>query len=315
VGLAVSIVTCPSAPSMGAGCPPVALVDGSAEIARPVSMLLTQHGVGAGPSSCGARVIHASLTKNAFTQAYSLHIIDGYGRASDRQVADLKDAASLIESWALQEDTDVLLPPPEAAPLVTAETTAPDPSPSEGPWRLLAAAEISRASDGSTWYGAAATGCVRTVVACVGARGRVAREGDRTVFFADLNRTSADLSGVAAAAFSFGRLTVGPMIGAGVRWTRSNVTASPVATAPPWAFSADDFGIHAEAAAVVGVGLARRWSVVAEIGGSAGILVGTRANDRTAPLLPVGGVAPPTAVPPLPPGADVHVALGCQFRP
>ncbi len=276
-------------------------------------MILTQHGVGGVPSSCGARVIHASLTKKAFTQAYALHIVDGYGRTSDREVANLKDAASLIESWATEEDAAALLPQPEVVPLVILETTPPRPPPFDERWRLLAAGEILRASDGSTWYGGTATACARIGVACLGARARLTHDVGRTFFFADLNRTSADLSGVAAAAFSRGRLAVSPMIGAGVRWTRSHVTATPLATATPLVFSADDFGFHAEAAVVLNVALTLRWSLLAEIGGSAGILFGTRASDRTTPLPLPGGSAPIT-VPPLPPGADVHVALGCQFR-
>ena len=85
-----------------AACPPTAIVEGSAEIAHPVSLILRQHGVGAGPSSCGGPVIRALLTRSAAAAAYTLHIVDGYGRASERQVADPGDAASLIESWATE---------------------------------------------------------------------------------------------------------------------------------------------------------------------------------------------------------------------
>jgi hypothetical protein len=315
-GLTVSAMTWPSAAPARAACPPVALVEGSAEITGPVSMILTRDGVGAGPSPCGARVIRVSLTQDALTRAYALHIVDGYGRTSDRQVADLNDAASLIESWATEEDADVLLPPPEAAPLVISQTMPASPPPAEGRWRLLAAGEISRARDGSTWFGGAATGCARIGVVCLGGRARLLRDGGRTIFFAaDLNRTSADLSAVAAATFSRGRLTVGPIVGVGVRVTRSNLVTPPLAfSGGPLAFSADDYGFHGEAAAVVAVALARRWSVVAEIGGSAGILFEKRGSYRPNTFLAFG--APdPGPVPPLPPGADFHVALGCQFRP
>ena len=307
-GVAVSVATWPSAAPAGAACPPVALVEGSAEITRPVTTILTQHGFAAGPSSCGARVIHASLTKNALNPAYSLHIVDGYGRTSDRQIADLDDAASLIESWATEEDTDVLLPPPEVAPLVITETRPASPPPTEGRWRLLAGGEISRASDGSTWYGGGATGCARVGVACLGARGRLARDGGRTVWVADLNRTSADLSAVAAAPLSRGRVTFAPIIGAGVRWTGSRVTAAPLV------FSANDFAFHAEAAAIVAVALSRRWSMVAEVGGSAEVLLRTRAPNVRTPSFTLGGGSE-TTVPPLPPGSDLHAALGWQFRP
>ena len=141
MGLAVVVVAWPAANLAGAACPPVALVEGSAEIAGPVAMILTRHGVTAGPSSCGARVIHASLTKSALTRAFALHIIDGYGRTSDRQVVNLKDAASLIESWATGEDSDVLLPLPEVAPVVLSKAMPAMPAmpaPSEERWRLLA---------------------------------------------------------------------------------------------------------------------------------------------------------------------------------
>src|SRR3954469_7855008 len=87
----------PATAATGAGCPPVAIVVGAAEIVTPVAAVLRRRGVRSQPSGCG-RVVRASLVTRPDLKAYSLHIEDGYGRVSDREIADASTAASLIES-------------------------------------------------------------------------------------------------------------------------------------------------------------------------------------------------------------------------
>ena len=91
-------------------CPAAVVVDGASEIAPTVSLILKEHGVGPRPTGCGT-VIRAELTRGVAANTFTLRIVDGYGRSSDRQVASAKDAASLIESWATAEDSDLILPP------------------------------------------------------------------------------------------------------------------------------------------------------------------------------------------------------------
>ena len=293
-----------------AACPPAAVVEGSAEIARPVSLILRQHGVGAGPSVCGGPTIRAVLTKIAATTTYALHIVDGYGRVSDRQVGDFKDAASLIESWATEEDAGVFLPQTQPAlPVISAAASAADPPepPVEKRWHVLAATEISRASDDSTWYGGAATFCRRLRLGCVGARARFARDGGQTSSIGALSRTAGDGSIVAATGLTRGRLTVAPVLALGARWTHSTLVAAPLTLA------SDDLGFHAEAATTVAWAFTHRWSVVAEVGAAAGVPLAGRGDPRP-PFFTLAGVIPSDPIP-RPPGADLHLALGLALAP
>ena len=301
--------------SSHAACPPAAVVEGAAEITQSVSVILRQHGVGAGPSACGGPVIRAVLTRNTASAAnsYWLHIVDGYGRASDRQVADPGDAASLIESWATAEDADLLLPPIQQ--ILPTQSTLPAIAQAPGPpppalnqrWHLSAAAELARASDGSTWYGGVASFCGRLGLACVGARTRMARNQERVSRFGDSNRTAIDGSILVATGLSRGRLTVAPLLAVGARWTHSTLALAPLT------LSADDVRFQAEAATVVAWAFARQWAVVAEVGGAAGLISGGRGNARP-PFFTLVGPIPPDPIP-RPASADLHLALGIELRP
>ncbi len=287
-------------------CPPAVAVDGPSEIAPTVSLLLKEHGVGRGPNACGGPLIRAILSRDATTNTFTLRIVDGYGRSSDRQVVDPKDAASLIESWATAEDADVISPPALPALPAVSEAPSPNPLPAEPRWHLLALAEVARASDDSTWYGGAATICRRLGPVCVGARARVARDTGKPLFTGELNRTALDGAIAAGTGLVRGRLTLAPMLAIGARWTRSALTGVPVS------ISTDDLGLHAEAAAVVAVSLSRRWSVMAEIGGAAGLL-SSRGSSRPS-FFTLTGVVPADPIP-HPPTADAHLSFGLALAP
>jgi hypothetical protein len=307
--LAGWVLSVPAGAFSSAGvCPPAVLVDGSSEIAPTVSLILKQHGVGGpGPTACGGPIIRAVLTRGTAINTFTLHIVDGYGRSSERQVANPKDAASLIESWATAEDADVILPPALPALPVIAEAPPREASPVEPHWHVLASGEIARASDDSTWYGGAATVCRRIGPTCVGARARVARDTGKPLFTGELNRTALDGAIAVATGFVRGRLTLAPMLAVGARWTRSALTAVPVS------LSTDDVGIHAEAATIVAFAVSRRWSLVAELGAAARFFSSSRGGSRPS-FFTLAGPVPADPIP-LPPAADVHLSFGVALAP
>ena len=118
----------PRRPGDGA-CPPVAIVEGAAEI-------VDARRRGAAPPRASLRTIRLrarrarSLVARPGLNAYGLHIEDGYGRVSDREIADASTAASLIESWAIDEDADVLAP--RTAPVTIARAPVAPPVPAAG---------------------------------------------------------------------------------------------------------------------------------------------------------------------------------------
>ena len=165
----LALLAAPASPRAGAGCPPTAVVEGAAEIVTPIAAVLRRRGVGPGPSDCG-RVVRASLAARPNLDTYALHIEDGYGRVSDREVADAGTAASLIESWAIDEDADVLAPrvAPVATEIITAAAPAPDAPPRRpGTWTPSASSRprpTVRAGTAERWRRAAASGLSASAV-------------------------------------------------------------------------------------------------------------------------------------------------------
>ncbi len=215
----------------GAACPPVAIVEGAAEIVTPVAAVLRRRGLRSEPSGCG-RVVRASLVAKPGLNAYGLHIEDGYGRVSDREIADASTAASLIESWAIDEDADVLAP--RAAPTTIARAPVAPPVPlsgAPGAFRVATRGEVASATDGSVWYGGALSACGRVGLMCLGGRARIARDGGGDGgggLTGYLTRTRIDAGAAASLPLSRGAFTLAPAIGVGLYWTRSTANQLPL---------------------------------------------------------------------------------------
>jgi hypothetical protein len=272
----LALLAADGAARAAAACPPTAVVVGAAEIVTPIAAVLRRRGVGAGPSDCG-RVVRASLAPSANLNTYSLHIEDGYGRVSDREVADAGTAASLIESWAIDEDADVLAPRAAPAPIETV-TAAPAPAPAAPDllapaWHVEALGELATGTDGSTWYGGAAAACGRLGPLCVGGRVRFARDpggevgdfgggGIGGMFTGAWSRTRYGGGAIVALPLSRGAFTVAPTIGLGMVRTRSTLNAAPIELAD------DVLSVSAEAGLAVAGALSPHWSLVADLGGA-----------------------------------------------
>jgi len=99
---------------------------------------------------------------------YRLHIEDGFGRTSDRVVAEPAMAVSLIESWAVDEDADLLTASalPAAAPTVVVASGASVEATSQS--RFWGSLNSALASDGSLWAGGSLNACARWGPLCVG---------------------------------------------------------------------------------------------------------------------------------------------------
>jgi hypothetical protein len=270
----------------GAACRPTAVVVGAAEIVTPIAAALRRRGVGAGPSECG-RVVHASLAARPNLDTYSLHIEDGYGRVSDREVADAGTAASLIESWVIDEDADVLAP--RAAPAAIETVTAaavPPVAPPAATWRMDALGELATATDGSRWYGGTLAACGRIGPICVGGRIRIARDtrDDGVVdfgaggiggdFTGSLSRTRYGGAAIVSLPLSRGRFTLAPTIGLGLVQTRSVLSAAPIELAD------QVLSASAEAGIAVAGALSAHWSVVADLGGALAYPFSSDNNDE-----------------------------------
>ena len=289
----------------GAACPPVAIVEGAAEIVTPVAAVLRRRGLRSEPSGCG-RVVRASLVARPGLNAYGLHIEDGYGRVSDREIADASTAASLIESWAIDEDADVLAP--RTAPTAIARAPVAPPVPVSGApeaFRVATRGEVATATDGSVWYGGALAACGRVGLMCLGGRARIARDGGGDGgggLTGTLTRTRIDAGAAAALPLSRGAFTLAPAIGVGLYWTRSTANQIPLDIPVEILVDVvDDFALGVDAGIGAAYAVGAHWSIVTELGALFANPVSSRRDDSRWDFVP------------LPPRGFFHVGLGLQY--
>jgi len=123
-GAAVPSVAAP------APCPARAALEGNPAVTAPIARGLRAHGVAlATEDTCGGRTVRAVVSPAAPAPGYKLHIDAGFGRVSDRVVAEADTAVSLIESWVVEEDADLLaVTPPRATPGPVVAATNPRPA-------------------------------------------------------------------------------------------------------------------------------------------------------------------------------------------
>jgi hypothetical protein len=290
-------------------CPPVAVVEGQIGIVREVRAILGAHGVASEPASCPQRVLRASLQAAPDSRSYSLHIVDAFGRTSDRRVGDPETAASLIESWAVSEaeglappePTSATAPTPASGIVLAAEAKAP-------PWQLAGALELSVGTDNSFWYGGTMTGCGRLAGVCLGARGRLARDegtGEPSVERGVATRTSAEILAIASLTLITGRFAFTPMMGLGAAWTHSRAVFP--ASDTDQVVAGNPIGLRLEAATGVGLAVSRHVWLVGDVSVSLGRTVASAVSSSMVSGADVAILNPP-------PGY-LRIGIGCQYSP
>jgi hypothetical protein len=215
VALLVLVVAPPAV--MAEPCRVTAVLEGDRELVDSTSRSLSRRGVATTPTAACPSA-RARLDRRG--SAIAVTVIDPDGRRSERVLADLDAAASLIESWARQDLNAGLLfgwtvdaPPPAAPPIaIVAQPTAPRRAPR---FLLVAAGELGRDFDGATWTGGRLHGCVRVGFACLGAIGRIASAAPRR---------NVDVIGAIDIPLALGRRVVlSPGAGLGTGWFTTEV--------------------------------------------------------------------------------------------
>jgi hypothetical protein len=198
-------------------CRPVAVVQASrsaATMRAAIEGRLRADGLVSDPRTCPELTVRASVAPRHGTRSFTLDIEDAFGRRSRRPFEDAGTAASLIESFAFPEDSEVLRArsapasqrqpppgreaeprprPPESPPTGTTLGSTPPPLPTLVLGDLSAAATAKAparssrfslgasvgtlaASDGSLWYGGSLSYCAQLGSLCAGARAELARD-------------------------------------------------------------------------------------------------------------------------------------------
>lgn len=184
---ALVVLATPSA-SAETSCRATALLEGDATLVDALDAALHRRGIATtatATATTGCRAARARITRQGGSIIVS--VVDPDGRRSERRLADLDAAASLIESWARPDLNAALLVGEEPAALAS-EPARVDAAPivrsrarTRDPLTLVAAGEASMDTDGGAWLGARATGCARVGRVCAGITGRtLARDAHRS---------------------------------------------------------------------------------------------------------------------------------------
>ena len=266
-----------------------------------VMALLEQHGVATRAGRCGAGGAHVFLDESPATPSIVVSIRDSEGKEARRRIErDEKTAAvvaSLVESFVLGEDTDLLFRPSKPGE---------DGAHAASPYPLLQMSLLGGflfGSDGSTWYGVQLDGCVRAAWSCLGARTRLARDDNGGGISADLVRTEWDGVVLLGVPFEGKRWQLLPAVALGMTYTRSSQFPAP------YRVSVTDYDLRGQLSFGVAFFLSTSWALRLDLAAEATKDLSHASRQRS---LSLGSLL--VSFVPEPPAESVWLALGLECR-
>jgi hypothetical protein len=305
LGWLVPTVILLSRPAGAAGaCAIVETASGDRTMAESIASLLEQHGVSTRVERCGSNRAHVLIDESADSASITVSIRDGEDKEARRRIERNEKtaavAASLVESFVLGEDTDLLLrPSPPAHEDRTGRTAA-------SPRRLGQASLLGGflfGSDSSTWYGVQLDGCARLAWSCIGARARLAYDDNGGGISSDLVRAQWGGSVLWSVPFDGQRWQFLPALALGVTYTESSLFPAP------FRVSASDYDLRGQLSFGLAAFLTASWAVRLDLAGELGIALShssRQQGDSVSALL--GSFVPE------PPGQSAWLALGLEYR-
>ncbi len=253
-----------------APCAPRAALEGNPALTAPIARELRAHGVAlVGDADCAGRTVRAVVTSAAPARGFKLHIDDGFGRASDRVMAKPETAVSLIESWVVDEDADLLTIAPGKVNTPATATIAATATPpvAATALRVYVGPATALGSDRSVWGGATLGACARIGPVCAGAKSNVARDLGISGEAAEAGgtRMGAEVLATVGLPLTRGRALVMPALGLGAGWMRTNVPAEDSTTLPQ---SGNTFGARASVSVLFGIEVSRHVAFALDLGGT-----------------------------------------------
>ena len=293
-----------SRPAGAAGaCAIVATASGDSTLTESIASLLEQHGVRTRVEHCGnnpAQVLVDELTDPALI---TVSIRDSEGKETRRRIERGEKtaavAASLVESYVLGEDTDLLFRPSPPSLEDRTGTTAASLR-RLGQVSLLGGFRFG--SDSSTWYGVQLDGCVRAAWSCIGVRARLAHDDQGGGISSDLVRTEWGGSALWGVPFDGQRWQFLPALALGVTYTGSSQFPAP------FRVSVSDYDLRGQLSFGVARFLSRSWAIRLDLAGELGIALShtsRQLGDSVSSLL--------VSLVPEPPGQSAWLALGLEY--
>jgi hypothetical protein len=266
-----------------------------------VTALLEQHGVSTHAERCGGASAHVFLAESPEETSITVSIRDSEGKEARRQIErDERTAAvvaSLVESFVLGEDTDLLFRP--SKPLEDGMRAASSlPSLHLG---LLGGFLVG--SDSSTWYGGQLDACMRAAWTCLGIRTRLARDDNRDGVSSDLVRTEWDGLALVGVPFEGKRWQLLPAVALGMTYTRSSLFPAP------FRVSVTDYDLRGQLSLGMALFLSTSWALRVDLAAEASKDVSHASRQRG-----LGLSSLLVSFMPEPPAQSAWFALGLECR-
>lgn len=264
---ALPLLSASLALAAGEPCKATTALEGPVDLVAPIQRELEQHGVPVGrPGTCHDRSVRARVANGPTRGSFRLHIEDGFGRTSDRVLNDSGTAASLVESWAIEEDADLLTLGPPSSVVASSAGLSSSGAPAAAPaFHLYGGIGSLVGSDHSVWATAVFGGCGRLGAACVGAEisggSDLGLGGESTDV--GMRRSSADVIATGSLPLTSGRWLLMPSVGVGVGWIRSHVAAEG-ADGPPE--TGNSVGVRGLVSVLAGAALSKHVGIALDIG-------------------------------------------------
>ncbi|HEU0035401.1 MAG TPA: hypothetical protein VFQ53_32550 [Kofleriaceae bacterium] len=196
-----------------ADCKPAAIASGDPALVAQLGERLAASGIATtATADCPALRVQVSMRGDRV----HLAVTDTFARTGEREVRDVATAATIVESWTLQEVEAGTLP--EEPAIVEAAAPAPVAASALG-----ARFETAVADNAALWLGVAVTGCRRVGPVCVGALARGAHATGSTTTAAHGTDQIHALATVELPR-RLGAFTLAPGIAVGYGWLRVSST-------------------------------------------------------------------------------------------
>ncbi len=282
----------------------VETASGDSTLAASIASLLEQHGIHTRVEVCGGNHARVLVDESSDQASITVNIRDAEGKEARRRIQRDANAAavaaSLVESFVLGEDTDLLYRPStpsvEEHPGTETESTE-----RIGQVSLLGGFLLG--SDSSTWYGFELDGCVRAAWSCIGVRARFAQDDNGGGILSDLVRSQ--WYGAALLGIPLGgqRWQLLPALALGVAYTQSSLFPSPFRK------SVSDYDLRGQLSLGAALFLSTSWALRLDFAGELGIALAHASRQQG-----FGLISPLVSYVPEPPGQMAWLALGLEYR-
>jgi hypothetical protein len=278
-------------------CAIVQMTNGDSRLGESIASLLEGHGVRTQGEQCASSRAQVLVDDVADATTVAVLITDGEGKEARRRIPrDDKTAAvvaSLVESFVLGEDTELLLRPDAAA------TAAPPPQ----RWGQVGLqGGLLSGADASTWYGAQLDGCARAGRSCIGLRVRFAHDDQSAL--SDLVRTQWGGGALWGIPFEGRRWQLLPAVALGVTYTRSSRFPAPL-----FRVSTVDYDLRGQLSLGLDLFVSTSWAVRLDVAGEVATALSHTSRQTGIDL---HGLL--VSLVPEPPGQAVWLGLGLEYR-